>query len=154
MPRIVDVTHADFALRSDTLDPIKITSVLGLEPERSWKQGDPFETRTGTHRRPWGIWTISSHLEIVSDDPTHHLLWLLERLERRRETLADIRRQMSSVARIYVRWNTNASTAGYSLDSSLVARLCEICDRFDITFSYKSIPGEESDDDSPAVSVM
>ena len=142
MPVIIDVTHVNFGLKSDTLDPAKITSVLGLEPVRAWKKDDPFTSKTGVHRRPWGIWAISSHVEIVSEDPKLHLRWLHERLERRAEALADIRRQMTATANIKVRWNTNASIDGYSLDSFLVAQLCPLCDRFDMTFCYKCTPEE------------
>lgn len=130
------VTHASFALKADELDPVQITSRLGLEPTKSWRKGDTFETRSGCHTRHFGIWRRATGTSLSSDALEPHIQWLLRELEPRKELLLRIADEMSATANINLWWNTSSSTGGYDLPSSLLARMCTICERIDFVFCY------------------
>ena len=56
----------------------KITEMLGIIPESSFKRGDK---RKDGKDWPHGFWTFSSSGRIQSSDLIKHLVWLLEQIE-------------------------------------------------------------------------
>ena len=55
-----------FGVRSGNASPEDISAALGLEPSRAFAKGDEFESCSGIHERPWGVW------QLRSDDHVHN----------------------------------------------------------------------------------
>ena len=80
--------RARFRCVGRTVDPGKISALLGMEPSTSHTRGDPFPRRPH-HKRPYGYWGIESPLprEASLDD---HLGYLLDILEPVASRIAEI----------------------------------------------------------------
>jgi hypothetical protein len=130
------LTHTGFCITSDNLEPSQVTNALAVTPTFACRKGDVFETRSGPQSRFTGLWRISTAELTSSPDIQEHLELLLARLEPKRELLDKIVRQLGAVTNINIWWKAESTTEGYSLPSSLVERLCPLCQRLDVVFDY------------------
>ncbi len=144
MPSHKYSTEVSFALRSEVLDPEAVTARLQIEPVRAFKKGDRFESRSGQHVRCFGLWRMESGNVITSLDIEPHVLYILEKLEPKRDAIKMIIDQMSATSNVVLWWSAPASSAGYSLSSSIMARLSGICQRIDFSFHYAIANTEDS----------
>ena len=136
MPRVSHETHADFGFRSELLDVRKITKLLGIEPTRAWNKGDLFESRTGIYARPWGVWGLWT-VDMVRDrEIGPHIERMLHELEPKVDIIRRIAQDMQATRLIYFWWNSPGPTAGYSVPSPMMLRLCALCDTLNFTFRY------------------
>ena len=125
-------TSASFSLRADELVPAEVTALLGIAPTAAWARGDVFTNRTGPHEQPWGIWRVDSRKEgVQAAELEHHIRYLLERLEPRRASLARFLRDPKYLVQTYL-WYVG--TGGFTLSSSLLGRLCTICNLVNLSF--------------------
>src|SRR5713226_10670143 len=78
------VTHASLGIFHDDLDPEEITRLLGLQPTRGWKRGEPRNPRARTPiPAKFGVWLLSTRGIVQSRDVRRHIDWLLDRAEPR-----------------------------------------------------------------------
>jgi hypothetical protein len=122
-----------FSIRSDNLIPEEISNLLALEPTQAWGKGDFFVNGTGTHQRPWGVWSLSSERVVDSLNVQDHLLFILELLEPKQSAIAQLLGKPDHMAQMYV-WHVGE--VGFSLSSSTLKRACSMCHT--INFSYFS----------------
>jgi hypothetical protein len=124
-------------MRSYRLDITKLTARLGIQPTNARNTGDVVESgKTAGLIRDCGVWRFTTERKIDSDDPLPHIEYLLKLLEPQREIVAAIALEMDAVRFISIWWNAQAPTAGYSLPAPMAARLCTLCDRIDLRFTY------------------
>jgi hypothetical protein len=84
-------TVATFWLRGERLDPDVITRVMGIEPNRADRRGEP-RASNPQYKHRTGAWTLESE-NVLSREDDHlddHLRWLLDRLEPRAPALAEV----------------------------------------------------------------
>ena len=97
----LDVQHRDyfsvsFRIISDGLEPSEITSLLGIEPDKAHRKGDPNTsiTKKGKvmHYAPFrfGVWRIESKLDKYCK-LQDHLTNVIERLEPKKDILAKLK---------------------------------------------------------------
>ena len=72
-------THAGFRVISENLDPTEITKILGIEPTRVQRAGEPRTPGKPEIYKESG-WFISTEGFLESLDCRDHLDWILERL--------------------------------------------------------------------------
>ena len=74
--------HVTLRIYSDDLAPDTITARLGVQPTRSFANGEPIITNRGrySNHRTTG-WLLSSRDVVHSTDLDNHLKWLLDRTE-------------------------------------------------------------------------
>lgn len=75
------IIFVSFVLVGPELDPDAITSLLGLQPTRSYRRGETMRTRP-MHRYPTGSWSLESGLP-TSEPIDVQIISLLGRLEGR-----------------------------------------------------------------------
>lgn len=61
---------AHYLLTGFDADPAEITASLGIAPTKTWRAGDPFDSRSGLRRRRNG-WVLGSDLEDSRDLEEH-----------------------------------------------------------------------------------
>lgn len=71
-------------------DPAEITSLLGFEPNESWRLGDVFERRGHSFRRRSSSWKLNSGLE-DTEALDLHIDALLRKLSPHRDELLKVR---------------------------------------------------------------
>jgi hypothetical protein len=98
--------------------------------------GQAYQSYSGIHFRPFGVWGWSTAGIVKSPRLEPHVRRLLKWLEPKEKQIISIVKEMEDVANVNLWWNAEASTAGYSLPSALLGRLCRQCDRPDFVFSY------------------
>jgi hypothetical protein len=128
----------DFVIRSDVLDPLKITHELQLQPTRSWAKGDKhlskkLDLKTKTiidawYERPWGIWAINSNSEVQSLKVEDHITYLLDRLEPKRHLLDYyILQGEEYIVRLSILYQSYGGHGGYMISGELLRRLSFLC---------------------------
>lgn len=135
----------DWAIRSDILEPRRITSELEIQPTRAYAKGERYlgraldmETRGivrcwNTH--PWGSWAVETRGLVTANDVESHALRLLEMLEPRKEIIGRcLDRAEEYVIRCAIWWESNAGHGGFDLRSDIVARLAALCHYLQFTW--------------------
>lgn len=133
-------TRANFSIRGDLLVPQDITGSLDLVPTIAWMKGDPFQTRTGVHHRPWGIWSLRTDGLVNSADLEDHILFMLQRIEPKRARLVRYLEDPAYLVQVYL-WYVGES--GYTVKSPLLSRLCSVCEL--VNFSFFETPESSGD---------
>ena len=124
-------TSVTFGVRADKLIPAEVSASLGLAPSKAWAKGDAFSTRTGPARQPWGIWSLTTRGILESGNLEDHILYVLERLEPRRQQLARYLDDPDYLTQVYL-WYVG--DLGYTLPSALLSRLCSVCELLNFSF--------------------
>lgn len=92
--RVYDKAYASFRVWGDELDPLNVTLLLRMPPDRAYRQGEPHLIRTKKGKvmelpaRRQGMWAVSSKDWVESPRLATHLDWLLEQLEPKHEAVA------------------------------------------------------------------
>jgi len=82
-------TFATLRIFSDVVLPGTVSSLLGLQATESFAKGEMYGKQQ--RMRTYNAWQLSTLGHVVSRDSRRHLDWLLDRLEDRRDSLADLR---------------------------------------------------------------
>jgi len=98
-------------IRGEYLNPIEVTTLLGIQPSYSYQRGDRYG-KDHDKVRKLGLWSISSESFVESSELQVHLEWLLTQLEPLKDRLisitskADIYAQISCVFSLFnVEWD-------------------------------------------------
>lgn len=118
--------HVSFRFIALDLEPDTVSSLLGLQPSRSYRAGELRPTKHGRfagHSFPQriGVWLLDSPLA-GNAEAEEHLVWLLDQLEPR---TADIHRVIASGAKadFYVGLVTESGQGGCVLTPGVMRRL-------------------------------
>jgi hypothetical protein len=128
----------DFLIRSDNLDPVKITQEFQIQPTRSWAKGDKhlgkkldLKTREivdAWYTRPWGIWGINSDNEVHTLKVEDHIIYLINLLEPKSELLNHyIFQREKYIVRFNILYHSFGGHGGYFISSELLKRLGQLC---------------------------
>jgi hypothetical protein len=131
----IDESTATLAVYGKTLDPVKVTKLLGVEPTASFKHG----YRRGPNSKPMrhGAWFLQVRGE-APDDPEVQLAKLLKKLPDSTELWKDLNSKYTVQIRFglhMTEWNK-----GFGFTPDLLKRISRmgVCVQFDI-YAY----GEE-----------
>lgn len=123
-----------FGIRGDSLEPQKVSSLLGLRASHAFAKGDEYRSVTGNRNRPWGVWQLRSDSHVNSSNVHDHIQFILDQLESKREI---IRRYVESdyfYVDVRICFESIYDTSGYTISSSVLARLATICNEFNLSF--------------------
>jgi hypothetical protein len=133
MPDLIR-THITFGLRSDSLNPQEVTSLLGILPSHSFSKGDRYNSSAGIRERPFGVWQLRSELHVSSSNVQDHVDYILQQLENKQEILGLYLTNPDYYVDIRVWWECPSETGGFAISSSKMQRLASICKEFNFTF--------------------
>ncbi len=137
------VVHISFGIKGDHFNPSDITDSLGLDPSRSWKKGDKYQSRyrnkDGTFGmreafRPWSIWELSSEKNVDSDLIELHSKYLLKQLKLKKSLISDLLKDTSLRVFISVWWEPEGGQGGFTLPSIFLNELSCFCNEIDFYF--------------------
>jgi hypothetical protein len=122
-----------FWIRGDAVEPAAITSSLGIEPFAAFARGDPFTSGRRVAAHGHGLWKLESGSYVDSDLGTPHAEFLLNVLEPKKDFVTRYVRDPDYEVLIHVDWKSDIAS-GFTLASDILARLCALCNTFDVTF--------------------
>lgn len=115
-----DVYSATLLIIGDVLDPQAITAALSIEPNQSWRRGEPKEFAPDTFYE-WGGWKGFMPTEMENLELDEQIIWWCERLEGKESI-------MKSMEEKGFRLEMNCfATSGFQLDPDIMGRLSELC---------------------------
>jgi len=130
-------TFATFRLSKEDLNPDDVSRLLGLEPSRVQRKGEPQYPKNPDSplRFRSGGWHLSTQGHVESRDLRRHVDWLLERLEPKRDVLLRLSREGCAMDLICF-WCSASGQGGPWLDAALMRRLADLAlaIRFDVYF--------------------
>ena len=131
-------TYATFRVYHDSADPQAITTILGIAPTRSWRQGDSHGTKR-VAIFPCSGWLLSSEHAVTSHDSLRHLEWLLVSIEQHRAELHALREQGHRMD-ISCYWLSESGHGGPMLTPEIMRRLGDLAIPvwFDVYFTGKN----------------
>jgi hypothetical protein len=120
-------TLAKLRIYGDELDPISITSLLGIEPNNSQKKGEIKRNSRGFEKKvKVGGWFLSSEGHVQSKDVRKHLDWLLARLVPVRDQLRALQATDGIVMAVTCIWWSAAGDGGPTLWPEQMHALAEL----------------------------
>ncbi len=119
----------NFSLRSEALVPAEITKQMGIEPSHAFMKGDEFDSRSGKHRHPWGIWQLRSNPAVLSGDVAAHVDYILGILGPNRKVIEGFLKDSKYYVEVRIRWSAAYPVCSYSLPSNLLTRLAAVCNQ-------------------------
>ena len=115
-------SKAALSIHSDSLSPDDIGSELGLTATRSHTKGSQRRVQS------WGLWKDSywGFSSPLGDhrDMANHLVWLLDTLEPKVETLNQLSRSCRIV--FFCGFSSDNGQGGFTLESAVLARLAKL----------------------------
>lgn len=109
-------------LRVYDIDPTIVSSVLGLEPNRTQFQGDKMYGRDDSPRYRLDGWFLTSQGSVSSRDASRHLDWLLDRLEPASSRLNELRDRGARMD-VSCFWASASGHGGPTIPARLAQRL-------------------------------
>jgi hypothetical protein len=119
-------SHALFSIRSDHLVPAAVTAGLGITPSRAWAKDEEYLSQTGPHRRPWGMWHLSTEGTVSSRSPEQQALYLLGLLEPRVDFLRRFLEDSDYLVVVNFWWESLDTIGSFELSSRTIGRLARI----------------------------
>jgi hypothetical protein len=119
-------SHALFSIGSDRLDPTAVTAGLGVTPTRAWAKGEEYMSKTGPHRRPGGMWHLSTEGAVPSRSPEQQALYLLGLLEPKVDFLRRLVEDPDYLVVVKFWWESLDIIGGFELSSRTMGRLAAI----------------------------
>lgn len=118
---------AELRIYGDTLDPVVVTSLLGVEPSSSQKKGERHEGFRGR----WSIfktggWFLSSESRVESLDLSRHVDWLLAQLAPASEKLKALQAEPDVHMYIVCIWWSKTGDGGFTLSPEQMRLMAEL----------------------------
>jgi hypothetical protein len=126
-------SHALFSVRSDILDPAAVTAGLGIGPSRAWAKGEEYQSARGRHRRPWGMWHLSTEGRVASRSPEQQALYLLGLLEPRAGFVRLLLEDPAYLVLVKFWWESRDNIGGFELSSNTARRLAAVTNNIGFT---------------------
>lgn len=112
--------YATLVVSGDEVNPDTVSEILGLSPSRAFKAGDPYSRG---HVRRHGMWALSSHEAVVSEDLEDHVRWLLDRIEPVQAVLHDYLQAKGTFGFITCFWPSPHGHGGPQFSPALMKRV-------------------------------
>lgn len=110
------------SITGDTVDPDEVSSLLGAQPDRSHRVGDPVRGRGVSSLRRTGLWSISTDQLLPDTAPiADHIKALLARVPADEGLWRGISNRHS--ARVFVGWFMSADNEEEGLGPELLGEL-------------------------------
>lgn len=119
-------THAWLRVMGENLDVDEVTQLLGTTPTKTQNAGDPvpWKAKPGTKLKYSG-WTLSTEGTLSSLDVRHHLDWILEKVQGKREAF-DILRSRGFLVDICCRWDSVRGDGGPTLWPKQMSEIAQL----------------------------
>ena len=139
-------TNATFRLVGDLVDPSQITLLTGAAPLSAARKG---ETHVGSHTKKTyeyktGAWCVSSEDVVESTSIERHLVFLLDILEPKKESIKKLIKQLSIRADFHIYWVSATGTGGPVISADTLRRIADL--NADLDFEFQG-PYEDDDED-------
>jgi hypothetical protein len=115
--------NVGIVFRGTELDPQKISTLLGLDPESSFKKGSQ---RNDGKKWPHGFWMFSSSGRVQSSEFMTHLLWLVEQIEPAKTKIIKLLKEENIDGEINCFWIMPSSQETLVFDPDLLKRIAEL----------------------------
>ena len=130
--------YANFQVVGDSLNPVVVTKMLGIQPSRSWGKGEDYlgkelnlssrKVREVQRKRPSGIWKLSSKGTVESKRAEEHLAYLLNLLEPKQALIEEyVKSPNQYIVKFYVHWEPQSESGSYELTQETLARMAHLC---------------------------
>ena len=114
----------------------QVTEILGLRPSHAQNQGEIIKNSRGNVRAAkLGYWCLSSENIVSSKDLRHHLNWLLEQLEGKSKSLAELQSESGISMNVNCVW-WSKGTGGPTLWPAQMLALSKL--NLELTFDFVS----------------
>ena len=126
-----DYFSVSFRIIGDTLEPSKLTKLLGLYPQIAHKKGEPNTGKSKSGKivnyAPFntGLWCIDSKLDECST-LQEHLINLIECIEPKKDILAELKNEGFKMDFYCGYFFSAPSQAGISLTNCVLKRITEL----------------------------
>ena len=123
-----DYFSVSFRIINNNLDPLKLTELLGIKPDRAHKNGDPNTgiAKSGKiiHYAPFrtGLWSIDSNLDKYCR-LHEHFIHLLKRLEPHKDKLVELYKDGFDLDFFCGYFFTNANQPGFALTNEILVKM-------------------------------
>lgn len=134
----------EYVVRLEDLDPQVLSTELEIVPSRAFAKGEYLRTyrdpRTGKDGKelyvhPWGLWVIDSKAIAVTEKLENHILYLLEKLEPKRDYIERYLRPVSKcTVSFYIWWRPNDGEGSYLISSQSLQRMSKLCHHTEFAF--------------------
>ena len=120
--------YVSLTLIEKDLIPDDISSKLGINPDKSFRQGDTHQNNDGKIIvRRHGYWEIeSSNKNLPSNDIVLHFRWLLDLIEPVKNDLQEILKDTKIKARLSCFWIVTDGRINVEIEPELIARLASL----------------------------
>lgn len=122
-----------YRILGDGLDPLHITSVLGIAPTVAYAKGDKYEIpRVGFRHRSTGLWSLCSELYVKEQDVCKHVKYIIENINPCK--LFEVRKEVDLKFTISIWVEFSEEHGGMIIPSKLLKDACNLCD--DVQFHF------------------
>jgi hypothetical protein len=120
-----DNASVDLVLVGDHLNPIQLTSALGIQPSRSWSKGESYLSKSGqTLARPNGLWAVRAEAQLPEEAARDLIARVSFALARMRDEAA---RQSLSFS-LSIAWFPDGGQGGFDMQGETLRTLVEKVD--------------------------
>jgi hypothetical protein len=124
--------YASLLFRNKDLNPDLVTELLGIKPLKKFKKGESYGIQR-VKTRQTGFWYVSTEDYVQSDNIEHHLLWLLEKIERVTESFMEIVSREKLDVEITCVLQMYSIEDGFSVSAITLKRIAELKIRFGVS---------------------
>ena len=123
-----DEKSAAFRVAGESLDPVHLTQLTGLQPDVSWKRGQ-FRMNRGTgltyRVQKRGCWGISSDgkVDTIGQSVEVHLRFLLDRLDVHTSALSELITQLALDAVFWIPYHQRAFNSEWQISPETLRRI-------------------------------
>ena len=129
--QIKDQFSVSFRIMKTSLDPTKLTALLGIEPDKSHRKGDPQISKTKSGKvmyfAPYssGLWCLNSNLDKCSE-LQDHILNIVDRIEAKKELLIKLKDEGFEMDLYCGYFLLGECQPGFSLSNSVLEKISEL----------------------------
>jgi hypothetical protein len=116
------------------LEPSAISDALGLTPDFACYKGEEFHSKAGILQRGIGVWYIESRNKVVSTSVERHILYLLDNLEPRMQSLLMVMEGFGLETEIFCKWVSASGHGGPVISPETMRRISAL--RAYLTFDF------------------
>jgi hypothetical protein len=139
----------EYQIRPDVMSPDTITSILGIQPTRSYAKGEEYLGKAydpgvkkfirELHKRPFNIWDFSSETVVNSKKVIDHLNYVLDIIEPKYERIQPfLANREEFYIRFYIRWEPIESHGSFTIPGETLIKMGKLCHFVETSFIYSS----------------